>query len=49
MARPLMKATLSADHRLVDGIIAAQFLANWRELLELPSVFTLEPPQEDNR
>ena len=47
--RPLMKATLSADHRLVDGIIAAQFLANWRELLELPSAFTLDPPQEDNR
>lgn len=49
LPRPLLKATLSADHRLVDGIIAAQFLANWRELLESPSAFTLEPPHEDNR
>jgi pyruvate dehydrogenase E2 component (dihydrolipoamide acetyltransferase) len=47
--RPMMKATLSADHRLVDGIIAAQFLADWRELLETPSTFTLEPPQEHSR
>jgi len=47
--RPMMKATLSADHRLVDGIIAAQFLADWRELLETPSTFMLEPPQEDSR
>jgi pyruvate dehydrogenase E2 component (dihydrolipoamide acetyltransferase) len=47
--RPMMKATLSADHRLVDGIIAAQFLADWRELLETPTTFSLEPPQEDSR
>jgi pyruvate dehydrogenase E2 component (dihydrolipoamide acetyltransferase) len=34
--RPLMRATLSADHRLVDGIVAAQFLAGWKQLLENP-------------
>jgi pyruvate dehydrogenase E2 component (dihydrolipoamide acetyltransferase) len=47
--RPMMKATLSADHRLVDGIVAAQFLADWKKILEIPNTFTLEPPQEHSR
>ena len=47
--RPVMKASLSVDHRLVDGIVAARFLAAWREMLEKPSRLTLEPPEEINR
>ncbi|MFI5184594.1 MAG: dihydrolipoamide acetyltransferase family protein, partial [Vicinamibacteria bacterium] len=31
-----MKVTLSADHRVVDGALAAQFLAEVRRLLENP-------------
>jgi pyruvate dehydrogenase E2 component (dihydrolipoamide acetyltransferase) len=47
--RPLMKATLSVDHRLVDGLVAARFLVAWKETLEKPSRLTLEPPEEFNR
>ena len=32
----VMKVTLSADHRLVDGAYAAQFLAEFRDILESP-------------
>jgi pyruvate dehydrogenase E2 component (dihydrolipoamide acetyltransferase) len=32
----LMKVTLSADHRLIDGVYAAQFLAELKGLLENP-------------
>jgi pyruvate dehydrogenase E2 component (dihydrolipoamide acetyltransferase) len=31
-----MKVTLSADHRVIDGALAAQFLAEVRRLLESP-------------
>ena len=31
-----MKVTLSSDHRVVDGALAAQFLAEVRRLLESP-------------
>jgi pyruvate dehydrogenase E2 component (dihydrolipoyllysine-residue acetyltransferase) len=31
-----MKVTLSSDHRVVDGALAAQFLADVRRLLENP-------------
>jgi pyruvate dehydrogenase E2 component (dihydrolipoamide acetyltransferase) len=31
-----MKVTLSSDHRVVDGALAAQFLAEVRRLLEHP-------------
>lgn len=34
--RPLMKLSLSFDHRLVDGSVAAEFLRRVRELLENP-------------
>lgn len=44
--RPLMKATLSVDHRLVDGIVAARFMAAWKDMLENPVRLTLEPPEE---
>ena len=31
-----MTATISADHRIVDGAAAAAFLATFRSLLEAP-------------
>jgi pyruvate dehydrogenase E2 component (dihydrolipoamide acetyltransferase) len=31
-----MKVTLSSDHRVVDGVMAAQFLGEVRRLLENP-------------
>jgi pyruvate dehydrogenase E2 component (dihydrolipoamide acetyltransferase) len=36
VVRPIMKVTLSADHRVVDGATAAQFLVHLRRLLENP-------------
>jgi pyruvate dehydrogenase E2 component (dihydrolipoamide acetyltransferase) len=36
--RSLMTATLSADHRVVDGAIAARFLQEVKQLLETPAV-----------
>jgi pyruvate dehydrogenase E2 component (dihydrolipoamide acetyltransferase) len=32
----IMNVTLSADHRVVDGVVAAQYLAELRKLLEAP-------------
>jgi pyruvate dehydrogenase E2 component (dihydrolipoamide acetyltransferase) len=34
--RPRMKLTLSADHRVVDGVLAAQFLQEVKRLLQSP-------------
>ena len=31
-----MKLTLSSDHRLVDGVVAAQFLQTLKQMLENP-------------
>ena len=36
VARPIMTMTLSADHRIADGAIAARFLKEVKELLEKP-------------
>ena len=36
--RPMVRMTLSADHRVIDGAVAARFLAELREALESPSV-----------
>jgi len=36
--RPMLKLSLSADHRVVDGATGAQFLAAIKELLEEPSL-----------
>ena len=41
-----MVATLAVDHRAVDGITAAKFLNEFRQLLENPFVLSLEPPKE---
>jgi pyruvate dehydrogenase E2 component (dihydrolipoamide acetyltransferase) len=49
VARPLMIATLSVDHRVVDGIIAARFLTTFKELLENPFRLTIDPPQDTNQ
>jgi pyruvate dehydrogenase E2 component (dihydrolipoamide acetyltransferase) len=32
--KPLLTATLSADHRVIDGAIGARFLREVKELLE---------------
>lgn len=34
--KPIMNITLSVDHRLIDGLLAAQFLAEVKRLLENP-------------
>ena len=38
IVRPAMRMTLSADHRIVDGAIAAQFLTDLRGALEAPAL-----------
>jgi pyruvate dehydrogenase E2 component (dihydrolipoamide acetyltransferase) len=38
VARSLMTASLSADHRVIDGLVGARFLAALRELLESPNL-----------
>jgi pyruvate dehydrogenase E2 component (dihydrolipoamide acetyltransferase) len=45
--RPLMTATLSVDHRVVDGITAARFMQTFKEILENPIRLTLDAPMED--
>ncbi|WP_433192910.1 dihydrolipoamide acetyltransferase family protein [Nocardia sp. CA-107356] len=35
-ARQVLRVTLSADHRAIDGAVAAQFLSQLKELLEHP-------------
>ncbi len=37
--RPLMKVTLSLDHRIIDGAVGAQFLQRFKELIEAPDSF----------
>jgi pyruvate dehydrogenase E2 component (dihydrolipoamide acetyltransferase) len=39
--RPEMCISLSADHRVIDGVLAAQFLAKVKELLEKPSLLEM--------
>ena len=34
----MMTVTLSADHRLVDGVDAARFLSELRKVLENPAM-----------
>ena len=36
-----MKATLSADHRIIDGALAARFLQDLKRILENPAALTL--------
>ncbi len=44
--RPLMVATLSVDHRVVDGITAARFVETFKTLLKSPIRLTFDAPQE---
>jgi pyruvate dehydrogenase E2 component (dihydrolipoamide acetyltransferase) len=46
VVRPLMTATLSVDHRVVDGITAARFVETFKEMLENPIRLTFDSPQE---
>ena len=46
VSRPLMMATLSVDHRVVDGITAARFLESFKEILERPLSLMLDGTQE---
>jgi pyruvate dehydrogenase E2 component (dihydrolipoamide acetyltransferase) len=39
--RPLMNLSLTADHRVVDGAVAAQFLKKVKELVENPELLLL--------
>ena len=41
--RPLMKLSLSADHRVIDGAMGARFLATLRGLLEDPQQVVADP------
>ena len=36
--RPMANFTLSSDHRIIDGVTAARFMADLREALENPEV-----------
>lgn len=38
VAKPLMRLSLTADHRAVDGSVAAQFLARIKKLIEKPAL-----------
>jgi pyruvate dehydrogenase E2 component (dihydrolipoamide acetyltransferase) len=33
----VMTMTLSADHRVIDGVLAAKFMARLKEILEYPA------------
>lgn len=37
-ARPILRFTLSADHRVVDGAVAAKFIADLKSAMENPSL-----------
>jgi len=39
--KPVMTVTLGADHRVVDGAVAARFLADVREALEHPEMMVI--------
>jgi len=39
--KPMMNLSLTADHRVVDGAIAAQFVARLKEYIEKPGLLLL--------
>jgi pyruvate dehydrogenase E2 component (dihydrolipoamide acetyltransferase) len=47
--RPQMIAILSVDHRVIDGILAAQFLTEIKELLEHPYRLALDLTQDTHQ
>jgi pyruvate dehydrogenase E2 component (dihydrolipoamide acetyltransferase) len=36
--RPMMSLTLSADHRVIDGVVAAKFLSDLASVIEHPEM-----------
>jgi len=40
--RPIAKFTLSVDHRVIDGVIAAKFLNQLKYYLEFPEALIFE-------
>jgi pyruvate dehydrogenase E2 component (dihydrolipoamide acetyltransferase) len=36
-----VELTLSADHRVIDGVLAAQFIKTLQKILENPAALTL--------
>lgn len=41
VVRPICTLTLSADHRAIDGAVAARFMADLRDVLESPDLLVL--------
>ncbi|NLK35530.1 MAG: 2-oxo acid dehydrogenase subunit E2, partial [Gracilibacteraceae bacterium] len=41
VTKPLMNLSLTADHRAVDGAVAASFLAHLKKMIEKPSMLLL--------
>ena len=41
VVRPIMRITLAADHRVVDGAVAAHFIADLKSMLEEPVLLLL--------
>lgn len=41
VVRPICSMTLSVDHRVIDGAVAAQFMADLRRAIETPDVMLL--------
>lgn len=39
--KPMMNLSLTADHRVVDGAVAAEFLAKLKEYIEKPGLLLL--------
>ncbi len=39
--RPMLHFTLSVDHRVVDGAVAAHFMADLKAALEAPGLIVL--------
>lgn len=44
--RPMMRMTLSADHRVIDGVTAAKFLADLVQAVETADIFSNSQPHE---
>jgi pyruvate dehydrogenase E2 component (dihydrolipoamide acetyltransferase) len=39
--RSMMRITMSSDHRVIDGALAAQFLAEVKRLLQTPMLLLI--------
>jgi pyruvate dehydrogenase E2 component (dihydrolipoamide acetyltransferase) len=41
VARPICTMTLSVDHRAIDGAVAARFMGDLREVVQVPELMLL--------